>query len=486
MSVDKTDVLIIGAGAVGVAVARELSKFALDVLVVDRLNDVGGDASKSNSAIVHTGFDAEPGSLESQMVVHANPMFDELCAALDIPFSRCGAILVAATPEEEEQLPSIMEKAWKNHVFDVQLLTSEEILRLEPQVTSDVRGGVLIPRESIVDPFILVVAQAENAAANDVRFATSCELSDIRYEAGRFIVSHENGSVESRFVVNAAGLRADSISGFLGIKDFEVTPRRGQFHVIDRSAPLDIEHIILPVPTKITKGKLLAPTIHGNWLTGPTAEDIEDKDGHETTTAGMDDIISGVKKLVPAVDAKYAITQYSGLRPVRTPGGYHLRTFPTFPGYLELSGIRSTGVSASLAVAKFAVRELQGMGMSSEIDSRHIGVRSGIPRFRDLEDAEKERLIREDPRYGNIVCRCETITEAEVIEAIVRNPGAKDIDGIKRRVRAGLGRCQGGFCGTKIPWILADQLGLDPLSVTKRGRGSEILLEQNRTPEYPA
>ena len=476
MSRLETDVLIVGAGAIGVALARELSRYDLQIVVVDRLNDVGGDASKSNSAIVHTGFDAPPGSLESAMVVHSNPMFDKLCLDLDIPLIRTGAVLVAVTDLEEQELPRIMEKAVQNHVYDVEYLAADEIRRLEPDVTPEARAGLLVPRESIIDPFMLVVAQAENAAQNGAEFLPRCEILGLEARGDGFMAESTQGEISARFVVNAAGLRADRISGYLGITDFTVHPRRGQFHVIDRGAPLGIRRIILPVPTKITKGKLLAPTVHGNWLAGPTAEDLEDKAAHHTTGEGLEEIVRDVQKLVPGVDPVHSITQYAGLRPVRTPGGYHLRSFGEIPGYIELSGIRSTGISSSLAVARHAADMLRRSGMPTKKKARFVDRRAGIPCFRDLDDAERDRLIRVDPRYGRVVCRCETVTEAEVVESIRRNPGARDLDGIKRRVRAGLGRCQAGFCGMRIPQILAGQLGIPLERVGKKGLGSEVVI----------
>jgi len=470
------DVLIIGAGATGTALARELSKLKQTVVVVDRLNDVGGDASKSNSAIVHTGFDAPPGSLESQMVVHANPMFAGLCSALDIPFYQSGAILVASSDEEHAELHGILEKARENHVYDVEPLSAREILDLEPAVTPEVKRGLLVPRESIVDPFLLVIAQAENAAANGVEFLTDCKISGLARRRDGFTAESTSAVIRSKYVVNAAGLYTDRVSGFLGIDDFKVHPRRGQFHVIDRAAPLGISHIILPVPTKITKGKLLAPTVHGNWLIGPTAEELQDKSAHQTTTAGLEEVVAGVQRLIPSLDPGSVITQYAGLRPVREPGGYHFRRFDDIPGYLELSGIRSTGISASLAVAVVAENMLIEMGMAADRKSKTTAKREGIPCFRDADTQVREQLIRSDPRYGHVICRCETVTEAEVVQSIHRKPGARDIDGIKRRIRAGLGRCQAGFCGTRIPQIIARELGMPLEKVTKKGMGSEILI----------
>lgn len=471
----KTDVLVIGAGAIGTALARELSKLSIKVMVVDRLNDVGGDASKSNSAIIHTGFDAPPDSLESMMVVKANPMYDKLCSDLEIPFERTGAILVAVTEQEEAQLPKIVAKANANGVYDLEMLSAKGVLKIEPAVTQNVRAGLLVPRESIIAPFLFVTALAENATANGAEFLTDWEITGLTLDKNEYTAESRRGTITAKFVVNAAGLFADRISSFLGIDDFKVHPRRGQFHILDKAAPIGTKRIILPVPTKVTKGKICTPTIHGNWLIGPTAEELDDKSASESTRQGLAEIIDGVGKLVPNVDIKYAITQYAGLRPVRTPGGYHLRTFENLPGFLELSGIRSTGLTSSLAVAKYGTDKLLDMGLSDKHKDNFISKRKAIPCFRDANEQRREMLIKENPLFGRVICRCETVTEAEIIEAIKRKPGAMDIDGIKRRVRAGLGRCQGGFCGMRIPQILARELEISIEQVTKKGPGSEIL-----------
>jgi len=475
MAVLKADVVVIGAGAVGTAVVRELSGFDLSVVAVDRLNDIGGDASKANSAIIHTGFDAPPGTLESRLVVQANPLYDALSAELDIPFRRVGAVLVAVTEEEEAELPKIMGKARQNGVFDLKLLTAPEVLEMEPAVNPDVRAGIHVPRESIIDPFLLVVAQAENAAKNGATFITGCEVIGLRSADKSLRVATTRGEIETRFVVNAAGLNADRISGYLGIDDFRMHPRRGQFHVLDRTAPVQVQHIILPVPTKITKGKLVTPTPHGNWLIGPTAEDIDDRMCHSTTREGMEEIARGVHKLIPSLDIGSTITQYDGLRPVRTPGGYHIRSFESLAGYLELSGIRSTGVTSSVAVARYCCSKLLEMGLPAGEKQGFDGTRRGIPCFRDADADTRADLVRKDPLYAHVVCRCETVTEAEIVQAIRREPGARDVDGVKRRVRAGLGRCQGGFCGARVPQILARELGIPLEEVTKKGSGSRIL-----------
>lgn len=475
------DVVIIGAGAVGTAIARELSKFNLEVILLDKNEDVGGDASKSNSAIIHTGYDAKPGTLESRLVVAANPMYDKLVKDLDIPFKKTGAILVATTEEEYGLLPGIKKKSYDNGVYDIELLTSEKVLEMEPQVTKEVKGGLYIPRESIVDPFLMVVALGENAAANGVKVLLSTRVVGIEVEGKKVSkIVTDKGEITAKFVINAAGLHCDDIAKMVDSCDFTVHPRKGQFYILDNSAPYKLNKIILPVPTKHTKGKLASPTIHGNILIGPTAEDLDDKEDKSVTREGLKEVIDGVKKLAPNVSARDAITEYCGLRPTRTPEGYFIGTSEEVKGYIGVTGIRSTGLTASISIAKYVVDILDNEGLELKLKNNFNPYRVGIIKFSEASTEEKEKLIKENPLYANIICRCETVTEGEIIEAIRRDVGAKSLDGIKRRLRAGMGRCQGGFCSPRIMEILARELNTSIYEITKQGKGSEVLIAPNR------
>lgn len=477
----KTDVVIIGAGAVGCAIARELSKYEIKVLVVDMRDDIGGDASKSNSAIIHTGYDATPGSLESQLVVAANPMYDKLTQDLDVPFERIGAILPAFTEEQFEKLPEIKEKAFRNHVYDVEYLTREELLEREPNLNPEVKGGLYIPRESIIDPFIWVQALAENAYANGVEFMLNTKVTDITTENGAIkAVVTTNGTIETTYVVNAAALHCDEIAAMVGKADYKVVARRGQFYILDKNTSCKVNHIVLPIPTKITKGKLMTPTIHGNMLVGPTAEDLPDKVDVSTTTEGLDSIYADVQKMIPAVNVRDTITQYSGLRPNRNPEGLHVDTYEDVKGYVNLSGVRSTGLTLSAAMGKYVAEEIKGQGCKLIFKENFISVRKGIPCFHQMSEEEKEAIIQENPLYGTIVCRCETITEGEIVNAIHRPLGARTMDAVKRRVRAGMGRCQGGFCGPKVLEILARELNIPTEEVNKNLPGSNMIVGKNK------
>lgn len=473
----KADVLVIGAGAVGCSITRELTKFNLSVITVDKNPDVGGLASKSNSAIIHTGYDASPGSLESELVVAANPMYDKIAADLDVPFSRIGAILPAITDEQFEMLPMLKEKAFRNRVYDIEYLSKEQIRKMEPNITDEVKGGLYIPRESIIDPFLLVVAYAENAVRNGATFLLNTEVTGIETKDGKVIGAHTSqGFIEATYIINATGLYCDQVASFVGKNDYFVNPRKGQFYILDKNTDCKVNHIVLPIPTKLTKGKLMCPTIHGNMLIGPTAEDGKDKCDASTTREGLDSIMVDVRKLIPGVNFRDAITQFAGLRPNRNPEGLHIDSYDDLKNYINISGVRSTGLTGSAAIGTYVVQLLMRLGLNAEPNWDFDPSRTGIPRFNELSIEEKEKLIKEDPRYANIVCRCETVTEGEIVRAIYSPIPATSVDAIKRRLRAGMGRCQGGFCGPRVIEILARELGVAQEAIKKSVEESYMLV----------
>lgn len=472
----KTDVVVIGAGAVGCAIARELSKYQIQVMVVDKNEDVGGDASKSNSAIIHTGYDASPGTLESELVVAANPMYPELVKELDVPFKQTGAILPAITQEQFEQLPVIKAKAFKNRVYDIEYLTKEQIIAMEPNINPEVRGGLHIPRESIIDPFILVQALAENANENGVDFLLNTKVTGIQTENQKIkAVETTAGVIETRYVINAAALYCDEIAGMVGKAGYKVVARRGQFYILDKNTSCKVNHIVLPIPTKITKGKLMCPTIHGNMLVGPTAEDLDNKTDKSVTADGLESIVKDVQRLIPNVDIRDTITQYSGLRPNRNPEGLHVDMYDDLEGYVNLSGVRSTGLTLSVSMGVYVAQLLKEHGCGLVYKENFKKTRKGIRIFHEMTACEQEEIIKENPKYGNIICRCETITEGEILDAIHRPLGARSMDAVKRRVRAGMGRCQGGFCGPKVIEILSKELNIPVEEVNKNVSGSYMV-----------
>lgn len=477
----KTDIVVIGAGAVGCAIAREFSKYKINVIVVDKNEDIGGDASKSNSAIIHTGFDATPGSLESQLVVAANPMYEQLTKDLDVPYQKVGAILPAITDEQYELLPAIKSKAFKNRVYDVEYMTKEELLEMEPNLNPEVRGGLYIPRENIIDPFIYVQAIAENANENGVSFLLNTKVTGINTKDGKIeSVITTAGVIETKYVINCAGLYCDEIAAMVGKAEYKVVARRGQFYILDKNTSCKVNKIVLPIPTKITKGKLMCPTIHGNMLVGPTAEDLDNKVDKSVTTEGLESILTDVKRLIPNVNIKDSITQYSGLRPNRVPEGLNVDMYDDLKGYVNLSGVRSTGLTLSVAMGKYVVEIVKDSGLNLEFKSDFVKTRKGIKFFHTLSLQEQDKLISENPLYGNVICRCETITEGEIVDALKRPLAARSMDAIKRRVRAGTGRCQGGFCGPKVIEIIARELNISIEEVNKNISGSYMISGKTR------
>jgi len=478
----KTDVLIIGAGAVGTAIARELSKFNLGVLVVDQKDDIGGDSSKASSSCISTESTIEPHTLESMICQNSRPMFEQLCAELEIPFKRCGSITPAVNPEQFEKIPGMLKRAFENGVYDVEFRTREELLAMEPCLNPEVLGGVYSPRDAQINQFMLVVAQAENAAENGVEFLLDCKVLDMEIDNGaieRIITS--KGEIYASYVVNAAGLYCDQIEKMTGECQFSVHSRKGQFYLLDKNTAVRVKHTIMSIPLPNTRGKLIIPTVDGNILVGPTAEDMLDKTDKKTTFEGLEEVEREAKMLIPGLRMEDTITQFVGLRPAREPEGYHIEVSKRVRGYVSLSGIRSSGLTGSLGIAKYTVQMMREDGLELVRKNHFIAKRKGIVSFADASDEERDGLIANDPLYGHVVCRCETITESEIVQAIHRPVGARTVDGVKRRVRAGMGRCQGGFCGPQVIAILARELKIPVQEIRKRD-GKSYMLDRTYCP----
>ncbi|MCR4712544.1 MAG: NAD(P)/FAD-dependent oxidoreductase [Clostridia bacterium] len=479
----KTDVLIIGAGAVGTALAREFSKFKIQVLVCDKNDDVGGDASKSCSGLTSTSATMPVGTLECRIRTISHSMIDILCRDLDIPILHCGSIAPVLTDEQMQEVPKLVERAFQNGVYDYEFMPREEILEMEPVLNPDIKGGIYSPRDSQINQFLMVVAEAENAAENGVDFLLDCEVTGIETGEGRVQrVLTTKGDIEAKWVINAAGLHCDEIAAMVGECDFTVHPRKGEFYVLGHDTPVKVKHIISSVPTPKTRGVLVIPTVDDNLLIGPTADDVEDKTDKKTTREGLEEVRTKALDMVPGLHFEDTITQFVGVRPARVPEGYNILISEKVKGYVGISGIRSTGLTASLALAKYVIHEMKAAGLELERKTGWIRERRGIVKFSDKTDEEKDALIAGDPRYGKIICRCEQITEAEIVEAIHRPVGAKTLDAVKRRVRAGMGRCQSGFCGPQVIAILARELGISEYEVRKRGIAAYMLDHETPRP----
>ena len=474
------DVIIIGAGVSGSAIARELSKYEANVCVLEKCEDVCEGTSKANSAIVHAGFDAANGTLMAKLNVRGNEMMDDLCRDLDIPFKRNGSMVVCIHKEELGGLQDLYDRGLKNGVKNMRILSREEALELEPNLSDNVEGALLAETGGIICPFKLNIAMAENANVNGVefRFNTAVEAIE-RDEDGLWHLRTNNGEYVTRYVVNAAGVFSDKIHNMVSEKKFTIIPRRGDYCLLDKEVGRHVSHTIFPQPTKLGKGVLVSPTVHGNLIVGPTAIDIENKEGTNTTADGINDLIAKANDHVKNLPMRKVITSFAGLRAHEEHHEFIIGEVEDAPHFVDCAAIESPGLTSSPAIGEMVGNMLKEM-MHLEPKADWIGTRKDVMNPEGLSVEERNELIKKEPAYGNIICRCESISEGEILDAIHRPLGARSLDGVKRRTRAGMGRCQAGFCSPKVMEILHRELGLPYEEITKSGGRSNIVIERTK------
>lgn len=487
MKHDSYDVVVIGAGIVGSMVARELSKYRLSVAVLDKESDLGMGQSTSNSAIIHSGHDPQPGTAKARFNVRGNQLWFEIARDLEIPIERTGAMIVAVEDDDPAGLEELAERGRTNGV-PVEILSREAALEKEPMLTPETVGALWTPTAGIVDPFQGVVGAAENAAENGVEFILNTEVTGAVIEAGRLVALETSvGRIATRVCINAAGVHSDEIMHMFGVRpEFEITARRGEYFVFDQAA-MRIGTVLFPMPSDKGKGILVTHTTHGNTMVGPNSDYVGDKEDHSTTEEGMQEILEGARRLVPAVSARSVIATFAGLR---ATGNYkplpdHGRDFliersAEVEGLINLAGVESPGYVAAPAIAEHAVELVGETGLDLEKKTDWKRTRKAIPRFHHLSHEERDVLIREDPAYGRIVCRCEEVTEGEILRAIRSPIPATTYDAIKRRTWLGTGRCQGSFDYPRTMEILARELGLSMTEITKKGPGSVFLYRRTK------
>lgn len=468
------DILIIGAGISGTSSARELSRYKADICVVERCEDVCSGVSKANSAIVHAGFDAASGSLMAKLNVLGNKMMPKIAKDLDVPFKLNGSLVVCSNKDDIPNLQKLYDRGIENGVEGLKILNKEEVFEKEPNLNENVIAALYAPTAGIICPFILNEAYAKNAYDNGVEFRFNTEVLNIKKVNNIFEVATNNGIIKAKYIVNAAGLYADKFHNMVSENKINIKPRRGDYILLDSEVKNIVSSTIFALPSKYGKGILVTPTVHGNIMIGPTAIDIEDKEGVNTTSEGLNQIIEKSKLTVKNIPYNKVITSFAGLRPREDGHEFIIKEVEDCENFIDCAGIESPGLASSPAIGVMTANILREKA-DLKPKSDFIEKRKGIKKFMSLTNEEKNKLIKENPLYGHIICRCEKITEGEIVEAI-RNPiGARSLDGVKRRVRAGLGRCQGGFCSPKIMEILARELNINILNITKSKKGSEIL-----------
>ena len=473
------DVVVIGAGITGAAIARELSRYELKVFLVEKEADVACGSTKANTAIVHAGYDAQPGTWKAKLNVRGAGAFSAMCRELGVRFGKTGTLVVAFEDEQLPQLYALFERGQINGVNDLEIIGQDEILRKEPNINPKAIAALWAPTAGITCPWELTIALVENAVDNGVTLLLNAPVVGIDFSCNgvTMYVKTPGVVIETRYVVNAAGLYSDDIARMVGQDDFRIAPRKGEYYVYDKRFGSMVNCPVFPVPTAVSKGILVTNTIDGNLMIGPNAQDVDNKEELETSWAGLSDVYDEALEMVPALPAAEPITNFAGLRAIAKPGNdFVLGPAPGVPRFINAAGIQSPGLTAAPAIAEVVRDLLCNADLELVGKSTFNPYRQPRLRFSTLSREEQSALIDDNPAYGQIVCRCETVTEAEIVNAIHGPIFCTTMDGIKRRTRAGMGRCQAGFCTPRVAAILVRELGMGLDEVTKRGRLTDLLL----------
>lgn len=468
------DVVIIGAGVVGGMIARKMAEYKLKTCILEKDSDIAMGATKANSAIVHGGFDAKAGSLKALLNKRGSDMMEEICRELGVRYRRNGSLVLGYTDEDKKTLEGIMENGVKNGIEGLEIIGRERIKELEPNISDLVEWALYAPTGAIVCPYGLAEAAIGNAMDNGVELKLNHFVRKINKLENKFEICIDNEkSILAKTVINAAGIYSDEVANMAGDASFNVHPRKGEYILLDREAGDVVNHTLFTVPTKMGKGILVSPTVHGNLILGPTAVDGEDKENRKTERAGFDKIIAESSRMVKNIPLNLTITSFCGLRSVGSTGDFIINMPKR--GFVNVAGIESPGLSASPAIAEYVVELLENNGFKFAKRDDFNPYRESAERFSEMTDDEKNLLIKQDPSYGKIVCRCENVTEGEILKAIRTNPKATTLDGVKRRTRAQMGRCQGGFCSPYIMELISKELGIPIEDVKKSSKEAYIL-----------
>ncbi len=472
----KYDVVIIGGGIAGTAVAHELAKFKLKTILLESGPDVAASTTKQNGGVVHPGYDPHPGTLKAKLNPPGARMYPRLAKELGFHIKQTGTLVVAYSDRDLKTIDGLLDNAKINGVDGVEKLNSEQLHAREPEISDQAIGALFAKSTTMVDPFEVAIAFMENAMENGVEIGLSQKVRKIEKRAKEdFVVYTEDKQYETRFIVNAAGIHADDVAAMAGIHEYKIQGRHGNLLILDKALP--IKTVMFPCPGPDTKGIALIPTVSGNFLIGSTATMREDKYDVTNDAQGMEELIEGAKKLLPDFDPRCVIRPFAGQRPVAldNDNDFYIKESETVKGFIHVAGIQSPGVASAPAIAEYTRDLLANAGLDLKEKIDYNPYRKPIPDFSELTLEEQDALIRQDGRWGKIVCRCETVPEGEIVAAIHSTLGAHTVESVKRRTRAGMGRCQGGFCQYRVMQILARELGIPEEEVLFEDKGSQVL-----------
>ena len=473
------DVTIIGGGVTGCSIARKLSKYDLNVCVLEKEAEIASGTTKANSGVIHAGYASSREFIKRYLCIRGNKLYTQAAEELNFPFKRIGSFVVAL---EDSQIKKLEEERKKGSEDGIQgleiLLDKKKIKEMEPNLTDEVVGVLHAPSAGIASPYELTFALAENAAMNGVKFFRNHEVIKIKHQDYIFTVRTYKGEFQSKNLINAAGLHAARVSKMLGLDYFSIMPRKGEYILFDRNA-LQLNKILFPIATKISKGIIICPTLHGNTFVGPNAQNLNDLEDLSTTTAGLKEILEGGLKLVPNIPVRSSIRNFAGLRAVPDNYDFIIDNTDVY-GFINVAGILSPGLTANFAIAEKVVEFLELLGVELNKKEDYNPIRPKPEHFKDFTNQQLDLKIQEDPAWGRIICRCETIPEKEIINAIHAPVGANTVDGVKFRCRPGMGRCQGGFCRPRVIEILSRELNVPYEEVTKKGEDTNLLISKTK------
>ncbi len=469
------DVFIIGSGVSGGFVALELSKYNLKIAIAEKSLEPANGSSRANSGIVHAGYDPIPGTLKAKLNVRGAEIMPEVAKKLNIDFDACGSYVIAFGETDDETVNKLYNRGLENGVSGLEVISGDALRKDEPNISTEVTSALLAKTAGIISPYKMAIGSTELAAQNGAEFIRGCEVLALEDHGEYITVVTNKGNYETKYVVNAAGVNSAKIARMLGDESFDIIARKGEYIILDKNEAGIVKKVIFQVPSKMGKGILVSPTIDGNVLLGPTSHNSDDPLDKTITKEGIAEVIRGAKRSVPSVNERAVITLFAGMRSVPTTDDFIIGQSVANPRLFNAAGIESPGLTSSPAIGEYLVEEMKKCGVEMSAKQNFYSVRPAEKKIYKMSQDEANAIIKENPSYGKIVCRCEKVTEGEIIDAIHRPAGAVTLDGVKMRVRAGMGRCQGGFCSSRVIAILAKELNVSETEIRKQNEGSELL-----------